>query len=133
MMMNGHAKKDVAVLSEAEMIEAEVDRLMEAEVARRRSALRLEVADRMRREAFVKHMDEIKRRGDEVDAAHAAFDADPQRQVELEASRKAMVEKRAAADARWAEQEARRMDEKGRNGFPRGTLRGTGAEGFTKR
>jgi hypothetical protein len=122
--MNGVA----VVLNENEIIEAEVDRLVAEEVAKRRAALRLEVADRMRREAFQKRMDEIKRRGDEVDAAQLAFDTDPQRLVELEASRKAMLEKRAAAEARFAAGEKARVEAEKR--LPR---MGGGAEGFERR
>jgi hypothetical protein len=121
--MNGVA----VTLTENEMIEREVDARLAAEVEAKRAAMRLEVIDKMRREAFKKRMDAIAAHCREVDAAQLAFDTDPQRDVELAASRKAMLEKRAAADARWAEAEKARA---GREGLPRGSMRGTGHEGF---
>jgi hypothetical protein len=119
--MNGAA----VALSEAEMVEAEVDRLLAEEVAKRRAALRLEVIDRMRREQFQARMARI-------NGPHPSdFPPSAAEQARLDeinaASRKADAEKRAAAEARWAEQEKARA---GRERLPR-SLPGTGSEAFT--
>jgi hypothetical protein len=96
------------VLMTAAELEAEVDRQLAAEIEKRRAAMRLEIADRVRREAFQRKMDWIQRRGREVDAAQLAFDTDPQRAVELEASRKVDAERRAASAERYAREEGER-------------------------
>jgi hypothetical protein len=123
--MNGAA----VALTEAEQIEAEVDRLMEEEVAKRRAALRLEIIDRMNREKHKAYMDRIAAHCRKVDAEQEAFDADPQRLVELEASRKIDADRRAAAEARFAEGEKARVEAEKR--MPR--MRVPGSEGLTRR
>jgi hypothetical protein len=130
-MASEHKNGAAVALSEAEMVEREVDRLLAEEVAKRRAALRQEVIDRMNREKHKAHMDAIAAHCRKVDAEQEAFDRDPQRDVELAASRKAMIEKNAAADARFAESERARIEAaRGREGLPRGSLQGSGAEGF---
>jgi acetylornithine deacetylase/succinyl-diaminopimelate desuccinylase-like protein len=67
------------VLMTAEELEAEVDRRLDEEMARKRQAIRLEVAEMVRREEFRKRMDKINARGPEWDAPspsqQAAMDA----------------------------------------------------------
>ena len=106
-LKNGYAK-DAVVLTEADMIEREIDERLEAELQAKRAAMRQEIASRMQREKDRQHYEAIAARGREVDAAQEAFDTDPARLAELDASREAMREKLAKADERFrAEQDER--------------------------
>jgi hypothetical protein len=114
-------------MTEAEMIEREVDERLAAEMEARRAAIRLEVADRMRREAFQARMAKI-------NAPHAvelprtpeiqrAYDA------QADASHAAMLEKLAKNSERFAALEQARA--KGEQAMPRMRLPGNpNDEGF---
>jgi hypothetical protein len=110
MQTNGHSGKTVRVLTEAEAVEREIDERLEAEVAARRAALRQEIVSRMQREKDKAHYDAIAARGREVEREQEAFDLDPARLTELEASRKIDRERREAADERWRKVEAARAN-----------------------
>jgi len=89
------------------LIEREVDQLMDAEVAKRRAALRQEVRDKYNREAFERRMARINAHHPIEDPPSAAEQA--ARDAQCEASRKAMVERREANAERYAREEAARQ------------------------
>ena len=120
--MNGVA----VALSEAEQIEAEVDRLMEEEVEKRRAALRLEVIGRMQREAFERKMAWINRPRPDLDLTPEQI-AERHRLADESLARQAA--KLAANDARFAEGEKARVEAEKR--MPR--MRVPGSEGLTRR
>jgi hypothetical protein len=122
--MNGSA---VPLDVEAQ-IEREIDERLAAEVAARRAALRLEITSRLQRERDKRHYDAIAERGREVEREQLAFDTDPQREVEREASRKIDRERREAADERWRRGEAARVAQECAPGKPR--PRKLDSEGF---
>jgi len=105
-------------------LNAEVDRLLTEELAKRRTALRLEIIYRERAKAAKAHLDWVNRRRPEDDPPTPAEEA--ARDAQLEKSRAAMREKLAANDARFAAEEQARLKVPQRPG----TLPGTGAEGF---
>jgi hypothetical protein len=111
----------------AEEIEREVEAMLDDELANRRRALREELAARERRKAFNAHMDKI-------NAPHPVeLPPTPEEQAELDRwnaeSRQRDAERRAAAEKRWAEDEARRVAAEVKSPLPR--MRVPGSEGFT--
>jgi len=89
------------------LIEREIDKRMEAEVAAKRQAMRQEIRDRMNREAFEKHMAHINRRRPEIEDPPSA-EEQAARDAQCEASRKAMVERNQVNAERYAREEAAR-------------------------
>ena len=109
-------------------LEVEVDRRLDDEMARKRQAIRLEVADRMRREAFEKRMARINAPHPvelpRTPAVQAAYDA------AADASHAAMTERLAKNNERFAALEEARV--KGEAAMPRMRLAGNvNDEGFS--
>jgi hypothetical protein len=117
-------------VSEAELIEQQVDRELAAEEARRRAVLREEIASKQRREAYSRHLDWVNRRRPEDDPPSPEEIA--QRDAALEASRAAMREKLDANERRWREQEAAREAAE-RRGPRRPRMQVPGHEGFERK
>jgi hypothetical protein len=85
--------------------------------------------DANRAAAAKAHLDWVNRRDHPADLPYTP-EEQRRRDEQLERSRAEMVERLAKNEVRFNEQEARRA---GRDGSPRGTLAGTGREGFTRR
>jgi hypothetical protein len=109
-------------------IEREVDAMLDAELAKRRADLRLELIYKERHKAAMAHLDKVN-----AEARAASGPPTPEEEAAMDvqqaASRKATAEKLAANDARFAAEEAARLKQPQRPG----SLPGTGAEGFTRK
>jgi hypothetical protein len=90
-------------------IDAQVDRELAAEEARRRATLREEIASKQRREQAAAHYDHINRRDHP-----AGLPPSPEEQAvmdaQLVASRKADAERREANERRFAAEEHKRVE-----------------------